>query len=161
MGDTPPHTPRLTGGQIERGEEREEERSLRSLHPPIATQGVRVECARASSASADDLSGFDRKFGLDQFPPEFVRQLGSQLREQAREQAKGAERLAAYLAAPPEARAKFDDANIAAIERDLAEERELDEWIEAELGDDPVYRRVQERRRKRAEFEAWLVEQDA
>lgn len=102
------------------------------------------------------LAHFDRKFGLDKFSPEFVAELGEQMREAG----EGAERLAAYLAAPPEVRAAFDKANIAAIERDLAEERELDEWIEAEVSDDPVYRRVQERRRKRADFEAWLVEQD-
>lgn len=72
----------------------------------------------------------------------------------------GAERLAAYLAAPPEVRAAFDKANIAAIERDQAAERELDDWIEAEFSDDPIWRRVQKRRCKRAGFEAWLVEQD-
>lgn len=90
----------------------------------------------------NDLSGFDRKFGLDRFPPKFVRELGEGMRVNAH----GAERLAAYLASPPGVREAFDRRQKAAIERDLAEQRELDEWVEAELADDPIAQAVKRRR---------------
>lgn len=91
----------------------------------------------------NDLSGFDRKFGLDQFPAEFVCEMGEGLRANA----DGARRLAAYLAAPPEARVAFDRQQKAAIERELAEQREIDEWWESEFADDPLAQAVARRRR--------------
>lgn len=91
----------------------------------------------------NDLSDFDRKFGLDQFPAEFVREMGEGLRANAA----GADRLAAYLAAPPEVQEAFDRQQKAAIERELVEQRELDEWWEAEFADDPLVQAVARRRR--------------
>ncbi len=55
--------------------------------------------------------------------------------------------LRGYLNAPPVIREAFDRAQARAIERDLAEQRRLDEWAEAELADDPVAQAVARRRR--------------
>lgn len=59
----------------------------------------------------------------------------------------GAERLAAYLRAPASVRESFDRRQKAAIERNLAERRRIDEWYEAEFGDDPLVQAVARRRR--------------
>lgn len=59
----------------------------------------------------------------------------------------GAEQLAGYRNAPPAIREAFDRAQARAIERDLAEQRRLDEWAEAELADDPIAQAVARRRR--------------
>lgn len=91
----------------------------------------------------NDLSDFDRKFGLDQFPPEFVREMGEAMREDAADP----KSMAGYLNAPPVIREAFDRAQARAIERELAEQREIDEWYEAEVADDPIARAVEQRRR--------------
>lgn len=88
------------------------------------------------------LADFDRRFGLDRFDPEFVRDLGEQMREQARHVARGPERLAAYLAAPPEVQADFDRRQAAAYYAETEAQR---------LADDTCTTR---------QFEAWLVEAD-
>ena len=88
------------------------------------------------------LADFDRRFGLDRFDPEFVRDLGEQMRERARHVARGPERLAAYLAAPPEVQADFDRRQAAAYYAETEAQR---------LADDTCTAR---------QFEAWLVEAD-
>lgn len=55
--------------------------------------------------------------------------------------------LRGYLNAPPVIREAFDRAQARAIERDLARQRRLDEWAEAELADDPIAQAVARRRR--------------
>ncbi len=55
--------------------------------------------------------------------------------------------LAGYLNAPPVIREAFDRAQAVAIERSLREQREIDEWYEAEIADDPVAQAVARRRR--------------
>lgn len=91
----------------------------------------------------NDLRDFDRKFGLDRFEPEFVCEMGEAMRTDAADP-KG---LAGYLNAPPVIREAFDRAQARAIERELADRREIDEWVEAELADDPLAQAVARRRR--------------
>ncbi len=55
--------------------------------------------------------------------------------------------LRGYLAAPRSIREAFDRAQARAIERDLVEERRLDEWWEDEFADDPIAQEVKRRRR--------------
>lgn len=55
--------------------------------------------------------------------------------------------LRGYLNAPPVIREAFDRAQKAAIERELAKQREIDEWHEAEIADDPLVEAVARRRR--------------
>lgn len=55
--------------------------------------------------------------------------------------------MAGYLNAPPVIREAFDRAQARAIERELAEQREIAEWYEAEVADDPIARAVARCRR--------------
>ena len=64
----------------------------------------------------------------------------------------GNRRLRAYLAAEPKVRERFDREQARRILADC----DSDHRIANELSGDPVYERVQARRR----FEAWLIEQD-
>lgn len=89
------------------------------------------------------LADFDRRFGLDRFDPGFVRDLGEQMREQARHVARGPERLAAYLAAPPDVQADFD--------RRVRESTRADTEAQRVAEDEPYTPR---------QFEAWLMEAD-
>ena len=61
-------------------------------------------------------------------------------------------RLRAYLTADPKARERFDRRQA----REILADCDSDHRIANELSGDPVYERVQARRR----FEAWLIEQD-
>jgi len=89
------------------------------------------------------LATFDRRFGLDRFDPGFVRELGEQMREQACHLARGPERLAAYLASPPEVEADFD--------RRVRESAYADTEAQRTTEDEPYTAR---------QFEAWLMEAD-
>lgn len=55
--------------------------------------------------------------------------------------------LRGYLNAPPVVREAFDRAQAAAIDRSLAKQREIDDWYEAEVADDPTVQAVARRRR--------------
>jgi hypothetical protein len=65
-------------------------------------------------------------------------------------------RLAAYQRAEPRLRERYDEAQAAAIQRDLEAEREFDEWLEAELADDPIAQAVKAER----ELVDLIVERD-
>lgn len=62
-------------------------------------------------------------------------------------------KLAAYLAAPPEVQAAFDEKIAAAAYAETEAERQIHNLLDG----DPVYEQVRRKRRARRSFEAWLT----
>lgn len=113
--------------------------------PPSLPTPTLKSPSQLSCASGEWLEGFDKRYGLDRFDPKLVRELGEEARQIASKLAEGQQRLAAYLAAPPEVQAEFDRRHAVAAASHAEEERlEMDE-----------YEAITELR-----FERWLVEQD-